>query len=78
MPRQLVALKAGFYGGELIAAGQTFTFNGEKNPRWAAEKGAPAPVASQRADTKPPAAAKASKAKTMALTAASIGAVDEV
>ena len=78
MPRQLVATKAGFYRGDYIAPGQTFTFFGEKNPKWAAEKGAPAPVVAQRADTKPPAAAKASKAKSTALTAASIGAADEV
>lgn len=62
MPRQLVALKAGFYGGELIAAGQTFTFNGEKNPRWAGERPEPVKPA-LRPDTKPEAAAKAAKAK---------------
>lgn len=68
MPRQLVAVRAGFYGLKFIEPGEAFLFRGEKAPKWAREVTDPAPAAKAtlRADTKPAAAAKASKAKAAA------------
>lgn len=62
MARELIANEPAFYRGVFIERGERFVFHGEKAPKWAGERAEPAKPA-PRADTKPEAAAKASKAK---------------
>lgn len=64
--QKLTALAIGFYQGSRIKVGQTFEFEGDKPPKWAAPAGQVTlrvtgkPV---RGDIKPPAAAKAAAKK---------------
>ena len=63
---KLTALAIGFYQGNRIKVGQSFEFEGDTLPKWAAPAGdvvtrvTGKPV---RGDTKPPAAAKAAAKK---------------
>jgi hypothetical protein len=80
MARELIAAEPAFYRGTRLERGQKFEFFGEKTPRWAIEPKAPLPPAKEdlRVDTKPPAAAKAAKAKAASIAAANLGGADEV
>jgi hypothetical protein len=68
---QLVAIKAGFYGGSRVRPGQPFNYTGNPNklPQWALpEAQARTYLAAEaqrlkQVDTRPPAAAKASEQK---------------
>lgn len=63
---KLIALATGFYKGNRVKAGQSFEFDGEKAPKWAAREGEVTIRATGkpvRGDTKPLAAAKAAAKK---------------
>ena len=65
-PKTLIAVKTGFYNGKRVREGEKFEFAGVKNPKWAVDAEAFAPVAKKPAfkgDTKPEAAAKAAAKK---------------
>lgn len=72
MARELIAKDDGFYRGNFVPRGKTFTFFGEKTPKWAVEKGEklPTPKSAANPDTKPADARKAVKAKIDTLTGA--------
>lgn len=80
MARELIAKDDGFYRGNFVPRGKTFTFFGEKLPKWAVEKGEklPPPKSAAHPDTKPADARKAVKAKAASIAASNIGGVDEV
>ncbi len=61
--RELIALQTAFYGGHRIRPGQSFIFDGEKIPKWAAEPGTKLPAAKKMGDTKPVAARRAAVKK---------------